>query len=139
MESKWIFGGTISLLEKVLDLRSLKHNLIVSNIANVDTPNYKALDLDFKKELAKFMGAEKGDGLKRTQPAHLPGKGGSLDNVKPRLVATSPLSIKGDGNSVDIDKVMASQAENSLMYNVSAQIIYKKFLGLKSVIQGGNK
>lgn len=139
MESKWIFGGTISLLEKVLDLRSLRHNLIASNIANVDTPNYKALDLDFKKELAKSMGTQKGNGLKRTQPAHLPGNGGGLNNVKQRLVATSPLNIKGDGNSVDIDKVMASQAENSLMYNVSAQILAKKFLGLKNVIQGGNK
>ena len=127
------------MLEKVLDLRSLRHNLLVSNIANVDTPNYKALDLDFKKELAKSMGTEKDNGLKRTQPGHLPGNGGGLGNVRQSVVATSPLNIKGDGNSVDIDKVMANQAENSLMYSASAQILSKKFQGLKNVIMGGNK
>jgi flagellar basal-body rod protein FlgB len=139
MESKGLFGGTISLLEKTLDLRSLKHNLIVSNIANVDTPNYKAFDLIVGEELAKFMEAEKSNGIKRTQPSHLPGEGDSLDNIKPSFVTISPLSIRGDGNSVDIDQVMASQAKNSLMYNVSAQILSKKFQGLKNVIQGGNK
>ena len=139
MESKGIFAGTISLLEKVLDLRSMKHNLIVSNIANVDTPNYKAFDLMVEEELEKFIGEENDRGLRRTQPGHLPGNGISLDSIRPSPVTTYPLSIKGDGNSVDIDRVMADQAKNSLMYDVSAEILSRKFMALKEAIQGGNK
>jgi flagellar basal-body rod protein FlgB len=139
MESKGIFSGTISLLEKVLDLRSMKHSLIVSNIANVDTPNYKAFDLMVEEELEKFVGEENQTGLKRTQPAHLPGNGTGLDRLRPSPVSTYPLSIKGDGNSVDIDRVMAEQAKNSLMYTVTAEILSRKFVALKDAIQGGNK
>jgi flagellar basal-body rod protein FlgB len=139
MESKGIFGGTISLLEKVLDLRSMKHNLIVSNIANVDTPNYKAFDLMVEEELEKAVGEENNMGLKRTQPGHLPGNGIGLDSIRPSPVTTDPLSIKGDGNSVDIDRVMADQAKNSLMYSVSAEILSRKFMALKNAIEGGNK
>ncbi|MBW1941137.1 MAG: flagellar basal body rod protein FlgB, partial [Deltaproteobacteria bacterium] len=50
MESQGIFNKTFSILEKNLDLRSIKHNLIVSNIANMDTPNYKGFDLIVEEE-----------------------------------------------------------------------------------------
>ena len=139
MESQGIFSGVFSTLEKVLDLRSIKHNVIVSNIANVDTPQYKAFDLIIEEELGKATGKGKEVGLKKTHPGHIPAREMRIGSVASHIVTTSQLSLKGDGNSVNIDKVMGDLAENSLMYNALAQIISKKFQGLKGAIQGGGK
>jgi flagellar basal-body rod protein FlgB len=139
MDSNGIFGGTFSTLEKVLDLRSVKHNLIVSNIANVDTPNYKAFDLIVEEELGKALKAKSNTNITRTQPGHLPFRGSRTGNVRAKIVAEPQLSLRADGNSVDIDNMMAKLAENNLMYNALAQIIAKKFNGLKYVIQEGRR
>jgi flagellar basal-body rod protein FlgB len=139
MDSQGIFSGTISTLEKVLDLRSLKHNLIVSNIANVDTPRYKAFDMIIEEEIGKTTGTNNTVNLKRTQNGHLPGRKISVGNVESKFIDKLPLSARGDGNTVDIDKAMADMAENNLMYNALAQILSKKFTGLKTAIQEGRR
>ena len=139
MDSQGLFSGTISTLEKVLDLRSLKHNLIVSNIANVDTPKYKAFDMIIEEEIGKKIGKKNSANLTRTQDGHLPGRKIGASNVESKFVAKPPLSTRGDDNTVDIDKAMADMAENSLMYNALAQILSKKFTGLKTVIQEGRR
>ena len=137
MESQGLFKGALPLLEKALDLRSLKHNVTVSNIANKDTPNYKAFDLVVEEELEKVMGSEKELGLRKSRRGHLPGRtiGGSA--VSLGIDNTSQLSFRRDGNTVNIDKEMAKLSENNLMYDALAQIISRKFRGLKDVIQGG--
>ena len=139
MDSQGLFSGTISTLEKVLDLRSLKHNLIVSNIANADTPRYKAFDMIIEEEIGKTVSKKNNASLTTTQDGHLPGRKISAGNVESKFVAKPPLSIRGDDNTVDIDKAMADMAENSLMYNALAQILSKKFTGLKTVIQEGRR
>ena len=53
MATQGIFSETISMLSKALDLRSRKHSVIVSNIANIDTPHYKAFDLAVEEELKR--------------------------------------------------------------------------------------
>ena len=137
MESQGLFKGTLPILEKAMDLRSLKHNVTVSNIANKDTPNYKAFDLVVEEELEKVMGSEKELGLRKSRRGHLPGRtiGGSA--VSLGIDNTSQLSFRRDGNTVNIDKEMAKLSENNLMYDALAQIISRKFRGLKDVIQGG--
>jgi flagellar basal-body rod protein FlgB len=134
-----IFTGVIPILEKVLDLRSMKHNSIVSNIANMDTPNYKTFDFIVEEELGKAMGARRIFELKKTQSGHLPARQIRFDNVRPKVVASPQYTHRADGNSVDIDREMAKLAENSLMYNALAQILSKKFQGLKNAIEGGGK
>ncbi|MDY6972443.1 MAG: flagellar basal body rod protein FlgB [Thermodesulfobacteriota bacterium] len=137
MESQGIFSRTFPLLEKVLDLRSVKHSYIASNIANMDTPNYKAFDLIVEKELKKAMSRESSIELSMTQPAHISGRRTYQDSVDGKK--TGGFSLRNDGNSVDIDKEMASLAENNLLYNTIAQILAKKFQGLKNVIQEGRR
>jgi flagellar basal-body rod protein FlgB len=139
MDSQGIFSDTISTLEKVLDVRSLKHNLLVSNIANVDTPNYKAFDLIIEEEIGKTLGINQATSLSTTHPEHFHGTKSHDANLKSKVTATPPLSIRGDGNSVDIDRAMADMAENNLMYNALAQILSQKFTGLKSAIQEGRR
>lgn len=139
MDSQGIFSGTISTVEKVLDLRSLKHNLIVSNIANVDTPRYKGFDMIIEEEIGKATGTNNSVNLTRTKDGHLPGRKISVGNPESKFVDKLPLSVRGDGNTVDIDKAMADMAENNLMYNALAQILSKKFTGLKTAIQEGRR
>ena len=134
MESNSIFDGTFSTLERVLNFRSIKHNLIVSNIANVDTPNYKAFDLIVEEELGKALKAKNSNNIERPREGHLPFRKIGEGNGRPKVVAEPQLSLRGDGNSVEIDAMMAKLTENNLMYNALAQILSKKFNGLKYVI-----
>lgn len=137
MESQGIFSQTVSILEKALDLRSKKHNVIASNIANMDTPDYKAFDLIIEKELQKVTGKGNSISLNKTNKAHMQSQRSKAGGVSVQVDDTQGLSLRGDGNTVDIDKQMGNMAENTLMYKAAAQMIYSKFQGLKSAIQGG--
>ena len=137
MESQRIFSQTVSVLEKALDLRSKKHNVIASNIANMDTPDYKAFDLVIEKELQKTTGEGNSISLNKTDRAHMQSRTSKAGGVSVVIDNTQGLSLRGDGNTVDIDKQMGNMAENTLMYKAAAQMIYRKFQGLKSAIQGG--
>ena len=143
MGSNDIFSGTIRILEKNMDIRSDRHNLIVTNIANKDTPNYKAFDIAVEKAMKKVVDHSDNIAdttLTRTQSAHL---GGEENNdpasVTTHVSASNRFERRGDGNTVDIENEMTKLAENNLMYDAMAQIIRKKFQGLKFVIQGGGK
>jgi flagellar basal-body rod protein FlgB len=137
MAPQGIFSETISMLSKVLDLRSRKHSVIVSNIANIDTPDYKAFDLMVEAEMKKYPGSQGELTVEKTHRDHLSPKNNGSNHVLLQPAEPSPFSLRGDGNTVDLDRSMANLAENSLMYNAAARIIYKKFQGLKAAIQGG--
>jgi len=137
MATQNIFSETISMLSKALDLRSRKHSVIVSNIANQDTPNYKAFDLMIEAEMNKAQGARRKLSVDKTRNGHLSPKDSGSNEVTLKLAEPPRFSLRGDGNTVDLDRSMANLAENSLMYNAAARIIYKKFQGLKAAIQGG--
>ena len=138
MGSQEMFSGTIALVEKALDIRSMKHNLVISNIANKDTPNYKAFDLAVEEEMQKLKGAETTVTLKKTQKGHLPSNRESCPDVS--ITRTSKgLEQNLDGNTVDIEREMTNLAENNLLYDAMAQIMRKKLQGLKVAIQGGSK
>ena len=72
MENFKLCGGSIELLSRALDVRSSNHNVIVSNIANADTPNYKAFHVEVEKEMEKFAADPGRLQMRRTQPAHMP-------------------------------------------------------------------
>ncbi len=136
MPSTHLFSETIAILEKSLNLRSKRHQVLSSNIANIDTPNYKAFDLVIEDELKKPPGHASSIKLVRTHESHLPLQPRSRENVKLKLAEPPEFTLRGDGNTVDIDKTMGDLAENTLLFKTAAQIISKKFLALKNVIQG---
>lgn len=130
-----IFGKTIGILENLLDLRSKRHNLILSNIANQDTPRYKARDLSFTDELKARINAP-GEGLMVTSPGHI-GGGSDVFNEKGKVITETTKAIGLDQNSVNVDQEMANLAENSIMYNATVQIIGSKFKALKNAVREG--
>ena len=137
MESQGLFDKTFSVLEKSMNLRSQKHNLLVSNIANMDTPNYKAFDILVEEEMRKSLGEAKITPLNRTQPAHIPLMGmADLNGPEIKPVESPRYNFREDGNTMDIDKTMSGLSENGLMYNASAQMISMKFQLLSNAING---
>jgi flagellar basal-body rod protein FlgB len=115
-----IFSNTINILEKSLNIRSIQHKALSANAANMDTPNYKTVELDVTEKTAKQR--ESGPGLKlvRTRPNHLPIKANRTDSVTLKAVRPPGFSLRGDGNTVDIDRTMGKLAENNLLYNATA-------------------
>jgi flagellar basal-body rod protein FlgB len=138
METKGIFDRTIDLAEKALNLRARRHELLLSNIANADTPNYKAFDMMVDEALSKEVPQANGKvQLIRTDPGHLPAGGPTEKALHPQEVRLSPqVTLRGDGNTVDMDREMSALASNQLHYKASTQILAKKFQRLRSIIQG---
>ena len=134
-----LFGGSISVLQKSLNIGSLRHKVLTANIANIDTPNYKAFEVVMQNEIEKNGRPARSINLVRTQPDHLPGRYQSATDVKLKVADPPKLNFRADGNTVDLDKTMGKLAENTILYRAAAQLIKSKFQGLKNVIQGGGK
>ncbi|MDR1889897.1 MAG: flagellar basal body rod protein FlgB [Zoogloeaceae bacterium] len=125
-----------------LDLRAYRQQVLASNIANADTPYYKARDFDFKAAYATAMGQREESGhlaLVRTNPGHLPmTAGGALDAVNLQYRTEHQSAV--DGNTVDMDVERAQIADNALQYQILSQFMTNKLQGLRSAIasnQGG--
>jgi flagellar basal-body rod protein FlgB len=135
-----LFKGTIETLSRALDLRSRKHEMILNNVANADTPNYKPFAMNVEAALQENRQPIAPGKMEQTDDRHLPGQPMIAEKSAGReAAADNPLLLRGDRNGVDIDVEMAALAKNSLLYKASAQIVSSKFKGLKNVISGGNK
>jgi flagellar basal-body rod protein FlgB len=139
MEMKSFFSGSISLLARVLDLRHRNHEVIVNNVANADTPGYKAFHMQVDEALQRLAERPGAVQMARTHSGHLdPFRQGGAGREKISREPSDAITFRGDGNTVDMDRAMGRLAENSLMYNAAAQLIQRKFQALKAVIQGGS-
>jgi flagellar basal-body rod protein FlgB len=132
-----IFGGTISLLQKSLDVRSAQHQVLSSNVANADTPNYKAFEVAVDEELRRLGTDRPRIQLARTQSSHLPVGRAETDRVTLKNAPAPELSLRADGNTVDLDRAMGELSENTIKYKTSAQLIAMKLKSLKNAILGG--
>jgi len=133
-----LFGGAFKNMEKVLDFYALRHNLLSANIANAETPNYRAFDLVFKEQLKKVF-SDKNLPLLLTDSRHISSKPKDIYEIKPVLVATSPLTLGLDGNFVDIDYQMSQLAQNTLEYQALVQMLIRKIAILRYAINEGRR
>jgi len=134
-----IFNRTISLLERSLDLRTLNQRVLASNIANMDTPNYKAVELEVAEEMNRGEKSNPGISLVRTHVNHLPVQNKAMNRVKLKAAKAPDFSLRGDGNTVDIDRTMGRLAKNTLLFNAATQLISSKFKGLRNAMKGGTQ
>lgn len=127
----------MGVLEKALDGSTLRHTAITNNIANVNTPGYKRLEVTFQDALQEAL--EPQTKLKRTKPKHLP-LPVSLED--PRIIQMSKntaTTIRNDGSNVDIDMEQATLAENTLYFNSLAQMLSDQLSLLRSSITEGKR
>jgi flagellar basal-body rod protein FlgB len=120
----------INKLAADMDNRIKRHELIASNVANVDTPNYKAKDLKFDRILSDKM---EGIRMKRTHEKHMDNSSGSVLNNE---IVEDPNPGRPDGNNVNIDDELLKLSENNIQYNVSVQLMSKKLQHIKDAIMG---
>lgn len=119
---------------RMLSLRGYRQQLLASNIANADTPNYKAVDIDFAKALSTATGNL---ALSRTDAGHLDAAGGSpAAGVKPLYRNDVQSSI--DGNTVDTNIEQAQFSENALQYMSTLQFMNGKIQSTLLALRGGN-
>ncbi|SDL74284.1 flagellar basal body rod protein FlgB [Sediminibacillus halophilus] len=129
------FGSTISNLEKSLDYASLKNQTISNNIANADTPGYKAQQVAFKDVLNSEMNS--GFQTKRTDARHID-FGSNTAQQSFRIVSNTNTTYNHNGNNVDIDKEMSELAKNQIYYQGLVDRLNGKFSSLQTVIKGGS-
>ncbi|MDP4169548.1 MAG: flagellar basal body rod protein FlgB [Bacillota bacterium] len=125
--------SNISTLERALDYSSLKQKVISQNIANVDTPNYKAKDVSFKDVFQNEL--DMTFKTNRTDSRHLDFSTGTSQS--PAIVTEQNVQYNNNGNSVDMDKEMADLATNQIYYNAMIERVNGQFSTLQSVIRGG--
>ena len=129
-----LFSNTFTLLERALDYSTVKQNVISQNIANVDTPNYKAKDVNFRafleEEKSKILSA------KTTDPRHISFKSSPASGSY--IVTSQNTKYNNSGNNVDVDQEMSELAANQIYYYAMIDRISGKFQTHQSVIKGGN-
>ncbi|MBL0715078.1 MAG: flagellar basal body rod protein FlgB [Desulfosarcina sp.] len=138
MKAERIFGNTLAMLERSLDLHARNQKLIVSNLANMDTPNYKAFRMLVDEQMTTERPGRARVTMTRTRSAHLSPLDANTETAALERIENNPHSIRGDGNTVELENEMSNLAENTLMYNTATRIVANKFNLLRSVIKGGN-
>lgn len=127
-----VFDTTLHSLENALHYSTKANEAISNNIANIDTPNYKAQNVSFKSiledESTKIS-------LKQTNVNHLPASGS--EKFPHGMMTNRNTSYNHNGNNVDMDKEMAKLAENQIFYRSLVDRINGKFQTLQTVVRGG--
>ncbi len=114
---------SINLLEKMLDVSAIKHKVIANNIANINTPGYKKMEISFSDQLDKA--------IKDTSM-------NKFDTIQPKIIIAENdknETIRNDGNNVDMDKEISALMKNTSSYNIYSQLLAKKMELVKSAIE----
>ena len=131
------FDSALGIHQQALALRSQRAEVLASNIANADTPGYKARDIDFKSALenanAQSNDAKFGSSLTRTHSKHI--QINTAVNTADVLYRV-PLQPSLDGNTVDGQIEKTSFAENALHYQASLTFLDGRFKGMMAALKG---
>jgi len=126
--------SAMGMHEQALYVRAKRTSLIASNLANSDTPEYKARDIDFRSILKQVAGSDDATSMKRTQSGHMAPIGSSSQDAE--LLYRYPHQASIDGNTVDADMEKSQFAENTVRYQTTMHFLSSRIKGLKSAIKG---
>ena len=118
-----LFGGVLDALRQAGAFAVRRNELLAENVANADTPGFKAHDLSFTHELDLAR-------MVRSRPDT------ALGSLDARVVDTPDGAAKLDGNDVDIDRQMTRLSQNTIYHNVVVHLLNARFNALKSAIHG---
>ena len=118
-----------------LRVRAQRNELLANNLANADTPQFKARDIDFRSVLAEVGGKDAPVHMNTTNAAHL-SPGNTAVGGTPELKYRTPLAPSLDGNTVDVQLEQAAFAENAVRYQASLTFLSSKFRALMTAITG---
>ena len=127
---------TTDYLQKGLDATWLRNEVISNNIANADTPGYKASEVQFEDVLVSAISGSELE-LKTTREGHITKATSNLDKLEPEVITEENTSYRYDENNVDVEAEMVSLAQNTLQYYTMVSKINSEFNKLNMAIRGG--
>lgn len=125
---------TLKALTTALSFREMRQELISSNVANANTPGFKAKKIDFEEALARALDVDGQMQMGVTDGRHHNVGGGGFNNLEPEIYDDPNGVVSENGNTVDVEAEMARMAENKLMYDALVQLINKKMGIMKYAI-----
>jgi len=123
-------------LQRGLQASWMRNAVIRNNIANIETPNFKASEVEFETLMARAIENSGFQGTK-THPRHMDIGAGSFENITPRIVQNRNLSMRMDGNNVDIESENVNLARNSIYYNTLLEKMNSEIRRLRMAIAEG--
>jgi flagellar basal-body rod protein FlgB len=126
------FNNALGVHPDAMLLRGKRAEILANNLANSDTPGFKARDINFQAMLAKENKKQSSLQMNATNSAHLAGSGSTNSD----LLYRNPSQPSIDGNTVDTQIEQTIFSRNAMDYNTSFEFLSKKFKGLKSAIRG---
>lgn len=129
--------SAIGIHADALALRSQRAEVLANNLANADTPHYKARDFDFKYALAQAQGQSPINSVRlvSTQPGHIAANAGA-GRIDAELQYRIPSQPSLDGNTVDTQIEQAEFVQNAIQYQTSLTFLSGKIRGLLTAIRG---
>lgn len=134
-----LFDKTTQALNSTIYFRLLNHNLITSNIANAETPRYKAKKMNFEEALSRALDLQNLNRMQSESKQHYHLHGNRFESLKPRIYENPDIKISLDGNTVKLENEITALAENTLLYKAALRLINKKIGLLKYVTSEGGK
>jgi len=135
MPNNFSFNNTFRALEHAISITQQRHTLIAGNISNLDTPGFKAKDIDFKTAMARALESGPELNLVRTNSEHIDLGKGTAHGIE-----TFEDEDEYNGiNWVNIDNEMGKLTENKLMYRTAVEALLRKIAILKEVIREGGR
>ena len=135
-------GGLLGFSDRLqiasLNLRQERNNIATANIANAETPGYRAIGYDFESQLQEIAGNNDSLSVMTNDPRHLKNSFTSAEgDFQPEVFVKPTESIGNDGNTVDMDREMAEMAQNQILYRSAVELINRKIGTLRYAINGG--
>ena len=125
------FDKALGIHATMVSLRAERAGVLAANMANADTPNYKARDMDFS---AVLHGQTDARNLAQTHRRHLSLGPANLHGAE--LLYRTPMQASMDQNTVEIDVERAKFMDNAMRYQASMRFLDGKFSGLRAALRG---
>ena len=126
----------MDVMQKGLSASWIRNAVIRNNIANVETPNFKASYVEFESLFRRAV-EEGGFVGTRTHPRHIEIGVRGLDNLMPEIRKSRDLSMRKDGNNVDLESENVRLAQNSIFYNTLMEKLNSEIRRLRMAISEG--
>jgi len=125
---------TINTLKQALNGLARQGEMVGQNLANVDTPGYKAQNVDFKSALKRAVNGNPNIKMVSTNARHMAASG--TEQSRMQISLRKGGTQRADGNNVDVDVELTQMTETVIQYQALSQLVSKKLAGLMSIVTG---
>lgn len=137
-----VIGGLFNFSDRLqmesLGLRTKRNEVVTANIANAETPGYRAYGFDFEKQLQDLGKMNDPVAVRTNSPGHLKNSFTKADgSITPDVYVRPTESVDEDGNTVDVDTEMSTMAKNQILYRTTVETLNRKIGMLKYAVNGG--